>query len=156
MPFTASSQNLRIEGKQKRRFLNNVAGYIYHKITSMASFPYDENEKRSADKRKIFGPPYHLIDRGGVFVRKRRVLGPNFQGTPPRHRDNAIQICFSNPKRVGEDASEFYSGGAEKLFDYATYVLDPRQTGDLRIGIEMEAIFDEAIEEGFEDIWSKP
>jgi hypothetical protein len=157
MPHSARSLKIRLEGRRKKVFLRNIAGYLYHKVTSLPSFPIDSDEERSADKRKIFGSPYHLVDRGAVFVGHERVLGAHYRGEGPTGRGNFIQLFFSNPKRAGENANEFYTGAGGKLFDYAEYVLDTSE-GELGGIPDMRFwdFVDEAVDNEMEDLWRQP
>lgn len=153
----AKTLNIRLEGRKKKQFLRNVAGYLYHSITSAAGFPYDEDESRSRDRRKIFGSPFHLVDRGAAFVGSDKVLGPNYQGEVPMTRENVIQIRFSNPKIAGENATVYTSSGGRKVFDYAEYVLDKSGDGMLRGigGFDLESEIDNAVEHGLDRFWSR-
>lgn len=76
------------------------------------AFPYDTNEKSSADKRKIWGRPYHLWSRGAAFVGDEKVVGRYFKGSPPGRSRKTISIIFSNKKQQ-----------RNRVFDYADSVL---------------------------------
>jgi len=115
----------------------HIASRVFELVKGMKEFPYDLDEKRSRDKRKVLGEPYHLKDRGGAFAGTKQIAGTFFQGHTPQIKHNEIVIDFYNPKLW-----------RDTLFEYADVTKLPELFKIHPSNAELERIVEEAV-----DLW---
>jgi len=72
-----------------------------------------DDEIRTQDKRKQWGKPWHIAERGGAFLRGKRIIGPNFRGKPISVKEGSIALIYSNKKKWKS------RNGSTRIFDYA-------------------------------------
>lgn len=97
-------------------YTNNLQKTVARKLYywGKGNVPRDEDEGRSKDKRKIWGEPVHIADRGATFLRGEKVVGPNFQGKMVAMKEGSIAMIYSNIKQQSR------KGVKGRKFDYAS------------------------------------
>lgn len=110
-------RNFKMFPQYKRDMRAFIAEKVLRVIERANGFPYDMNEKRSRDKRKIlfgrYSLPHHLINLGSAYVGPRHVSGVKYPtGGGGGYPIGNIFVTFTNPKTT--------KGGA---YDYADGVL---------------------------------
>jgi hypothetical protein len=136
-----------------------IAEKAFKHLLDWDQFPWDDDEKRTNDKRKIFlkstGEP-HLKIHGAAFVGGRKIAGSIYGGSRPGSNtlgafySDKIELRYSNPKTVGEKANFYQFFKGQKVFDYAEYVLkDKKEEGDIldQSGFNFDAALSEALNE---------
>lgn len=75
---------------------------------------------RTEDPRKIWSNPatggdgfWHIADRGGVFLRGKKIMGPNFRGKMISVKEGSIAMVYSNMKK------QTRRNGSTRMFNYA-------------------------------------
>lgn len=120
-----------------------VARKLYEKIRNLRAtgeFPYDAVQKRSQDKRKIWGSPWHLWSRGAAFVGDEKIVGRYYKGEYPGRSRKTISIMFSNKKQQ-----------KKRMFDYAEAALG--QNMDITKHYLTRSELNNVILEALQEVW---
>ena len=140
--------------KQMFQIRAKIAEKAYWHLLNWTRFPWDEDEDRSADPRKLFireHGQFHLWYNSAAFVGGRKIAGGYYLGKKPGSNtlgalySDKIELRFSNPKTACERAKEYGFFKGQKVFDYAEFVLkgDPLDQS----GFNLDAAISEALNE---------